>query len=86
MKQTTAIATGGSLFEGYITAKELCKQIGQMKGGRPIARRTLERWHSLRVGPPRVRVGRIVVYRIDEVRAWLEEHSSRSFRKRRPRV
>ena len=84
MKQAPATAKGGSLFEGYITAKELCKQIGQMKGGRPIARRTLERWHSLRVGPPRVRVGRIAVYRVDEVRAWLEEQSSRRFRKRRP--
>ena len=83
MKQTTATATGsGSLFEGYITAKELCKQIGAMKGGRPIARRTLERWHSLRVGPPRVRVGRIAVYRVEEVRTWLEEQSS-SKRKRR---
>ena len=84
MKQTTATATGGSLFEGYITAGELCKQIGQMKGGRPIARRTLERWHSLRVGPPRVRVGRIAVYRVDDVRAWLQEQSSRS--RKRPRA
>lgn len=84
MKQATATATGGSLFEGYITAKELCKQIGQMKGGRPIARRTLERWHSLRVGPPRVRVGRIAVYRVDDVRAWLQEQSSRS--RKRPRA
>ena len=39
MKQATVTARGGSLFEGYITAMELCKQIGQMKGGRPIARR-----------------------------------------------
>ncbi len=84
MKQATATATGGLLFEGYITAMELCKQIGQMKGGRPIARRTLERWHSLRVGPPRVRIGRIAVYRVDDVRAWLQEQSSRS--RKRPRA
>ncbi len=85
MRQTTATATGnGSVFAGFITAKELCKQIGQMKGGRPIARRTLERWHALRVGLPRTRVGRIQVYRVEEVRAWLEEQSSR--RGKRPRA
>ena len=77
MKPATAPATGESLFAGYINAKELCKQIGQMRGGRPIVRRTLERWHNLRIGPPRVRIGRTVVYRVEEVRAWLEEQSSR---------
>ncbi len=83
MKAATAPATGESLFAGYINAKELCRQIGQFKGGRPLARRTLERWHNLRIGPPRVRVGRTVVYRIEDVRAWLEGQSGRKPKRRR---
>ena len=82
MKTATAPATGESLFSGYINSKEFCRLIGQIRGGRAIVRRTLERWHSLRIGPPRVRVGRTVLYKVEDVRAWLEEQSS-SKRKRR---
>ena len=83
MTAATAPATGESLFSGYINAKELCRQIGQMRGGRPIVRRTLERWHSLRIGPPRVRVGRTVLYKVEDVRAWLQEQSSSKGKRRR---
>lgn len=39
--------------------------------------RTLERWHSLREGPPRTRIGRRAVYRRAAVLEWLQarEHA-----------
>ncbi len=87
MKKTTSSATTGALFEGYLSAKELCEQLGQIRGRRTISRRTLERWHALRIGPPRVRVGRLVLYKTEAVRRWLDENATSNFRKSgRPRA
>lgn len=33
--------------------------------------RTLQRWHRLRQGPPRIVIGKRVLYRIEAVRDWL---------------
>lgn len=47
-----------------------------------VSLRTLSRWHALRVGPPRCKVGRTVLYRKPAVEAWLERnetHPVRSF-------
>jgi hypothetical protein len=33
--------------------------------------RTLDRWHSLGIGPPRTRIGRTVLYRRASVQKWL---------------
>ena len=38
---------------------------------------TLQRWETRRVGPPCVRVGRKVLYRMDAVRDWLREQEAR---------
>lgn len=38
---------------------------------------TLQRWETRRVGPPCVRVGRKVLYRMDAVRDWLREQEVR---------
>ena len=35
--------------------------------------RTLERWRSTGDGPPFVKVGRKVVYRLTDLNAWLEQ-------------
>ena len=37
-----------------------------------VSPRTLHRWHTLRMGPPRVCIGRTILYRRAAVRAWLE--------------
>ncbi len=37
-----------------------------------VSTRTLHRWHVLRIGPPRVAIGRTVLYRRESVRQWLE--------------
>jgi hypothetical protein len=38
---------------------------------------TLQRWETRRMGPPCVRVGRKVLYRMDAVRDWLREQEAR---------
>jgi excisionase family DNA binding protein len=36
-----------------------------------VSHRTLSRWHALRVGPSRVKVGRTILYRKTAVDTWL---------------
>jgi predicted DNA-binding transcriptional regulator AlpA len=60
----------GSILAGYIAPTELCRQLGK-------TRRTIDRWHSRGLGPPRIRIERMVLYRIADVRAWLEAHLER---------
>ncbi len=36
-----------------------------------VSLRTLSRWHALRVGPARCKVGRTVLYRATAVEAWM---------------
>ena len=38
---------------------------------------TLQRWETRRMGPPCVRVGRKVLYRMEAVRDWLREQEAR---------
>ncbi len=42
-----------------------------------VSRRTLSRWHALRVGPARCKVGRTVLYRRDALEAWLQANETR---------
>ena len=42
-----------------------------------ISRRTLDRWHARRIGPPRISAGRIIVYRRSAVEAWLKANETR---------
>ena len=50
--------------ERYLTRKELAAILG-------ISTRTLARWHQLRVGPPRIAVGHVILYRRTSVDRWL---------------
>jgi len=45
-----------------------------------VSARTLSRWHALRVGPSRVKVGRIIIYRRQAVNAWLEANETQPTR------
>jgi len=36
-----------------------------------VSARTLDRWHLLRVGPPRILIGRQVRYRVSAIETWL---------------
>lgn len=52
-----------NIFHEYLTKPEAAVEIGKSEG-------TLDRWHRLRVGPPRTKIGRTVMYRTDSFRAW----------------
>lgn len=53
-----------SILDGYISERQLAEQIGRTV-------RTVRRWAALREGPPRTRVGKQVLYRLESVREWL---------------
>lgn len=64
---TDPSATGDSqLLVGFLTPSDLAQQLG-------ISPRTLARWHAQRIGPARCRVGRLILYRVEAVRAWMIE-------------
>ena len=52
------------LLNGYLRREELAKQFG-------LSPRTIDRWEALRKGPPRVSIGRTILYNIQPVREWL---------------
>jgi predicted DNA-binding transcriptional regulator AlpA len=52
------------VLEGYLRREELAEQFG-------LSPRTIDRWEALRKGPPRVCVGRTILYNIESVREWL---------------
>jgi predicted DNA-binding transcriptional regulator AlpA len=45
-----------------------------------VSQRTLSRWHALRVGPARCKVGRTVLYRRDAIEAWLDANETQPAR------
>ena len=73
--------TSVGLLQDYMTPAELAAELG-------VNPRTLERWNNQRVGPPRVRLGRKVLYRRDSVVEWItasETNSLRSQSRKQPR-
>ena len=67
------------ILEGYLRTEELAAQLG-------LSRRTLGRWQANRKGgPPRIRVGRTVLYSVESVRQWLasQEQQTRPVNNRR---
>jgi hypothetical protein len=47
-----------------------------------VTLRTLRRWQQLRIGPPRTRVGRRVLYRKTAVIQWLVNREQQPLRRR----
>lgn len=52
--------------------------VGSLLG---VSLRTLSRWHAQRLGPPRCKVGRTVLYRREAVEHWLRENETSPTRK-----
>jgi len=63
-----------TLLDGYLRKAQLAQELGQSP-------RTLDRWETLRIGPPRVVIGRTILYRRDSVLEWLKSREQH----RRPR-
>jgi predicted DNA-binding transcriptional regulator AlpA len=57
-------ANEGSILEGVLTKSQLAQQLG-------VSKRTIDRWHSLRIGPPRATIGRLIFYPREGVTEWL---------------
>jgi predicted DNA-binding transcriptional regulator AlpA len=53
-----------AILTGYIEPHQLATELG-------ISDRTLARWHAMRVGPPRVTIGRKPYYRRSSVAEWI---------------
>ena len=52
-----------------MSSAELAPELG-------VSIRTLERWRmDGDFGPPFVRLGRLIFYRVSDVNAWIDEHS-----------
>ena len=62
--QTMPRSTPAGLLTGFLTKDDLA---GQLR----ISGRTLDRWHSLRTGPPRTLIGGKVYYETTAARAWI---------------
>jgi hypothetical protein len=59
-----------SVLEGYITETDLARQLKRSV-------RTLQRLAASQSGPPRIKIGRLIFYRIDSVRTWLAQQEKR---------
>lgn len=57
-------ASSATLLDGYLRPAEVAREIG-------CNLRTLSRWHRLRIGPPRIKVGRLILYPVAAFREWL---------------
>ncbi|SFC44453.1 helix-turn-helix domain-containing protein [Tropicimonas isoalkanivorans] len=66
----------GGLLGGWITRAELAEELA-------VSIDTLCRWDTRRIGPPSVRAGRKVLYRVESVRAWLREQENKKAKGRR---
>lgn len=57
------------LLSEYFDKTQLAAQLGRDP-------QTLERWHRLGIGPPRVKLGRKPLYKKSAVLEWLESQAS----------
>lgn len=53
-----------SILASYLTPEKLAYALG-------VSERTVARWHHFREGPPRVKIGRKVYYRLESVSSWI---------------
>ena len=58
------------LLTGWLNRTDLAREL-------TLSVDTLQRWETWRMGPPCVRVGRKVLYRMEAVRDWLREQDAR---------
>ena len=58
------------LLTGWLNRTDLAREL-------TLSVDTLQRWETRRMGPPCVRLGRKVLYRMEAVRDWLCEQEAR---------
>ena len=57
------------IFNEYMPEADFAKLAG-------VSLQSLRLWHRLRKGPPRVKVGRTILYRRAAVEQWLRKHET----------
>jgi predicted DNA-binding transcriptional regulator AlpA len=72
-EQAMAAEADMAVLDGWMTRPEMAEQIG-------ISVDTLARWETRRIGPPCVRIGRKVYYRVEAFREWLRDQEARKAR------
>ncbi len=77
-KITNPAVEDSVVLEGFLRREELAQQLG-------LSPRTIDRWHALRNGPPRVCLGRTILYRVESVREWLRSREQQLSPPKRPR-
>ena len=65
-----AASDNTGLLTGWLNRAELAQELA-------LSVDTLQRWETRRMGPPCVRVGRKVLYRMEAVRDWLRDQEAR---------
>jgi hypothetical protein len=78
VSQLTLSDTGEVEIAGhrYITAERLASMLS-------VTERTLARWNAARIGPPKISIGKTVLYDVSKLPAWLasrETHPTRNTR------
>jgi predicted DNA-binding transcriptional regulator AlpA len=68
-----------ALLSGYLRREELAQQFG-------LSTRTIDRWEALKEGPPRVSIGRTILYNVESVREWLSTRERRSMPRQKRRA
>ncbi len=59
-----SVLKAAGLLDDYLTPDQLAEELDKSP-------RTIARWDSLRIGPPKTLVGKRPLYRRDAVREWL---------------
>ena len=69
---TPPLAAGEIEIAGkrYVTPERLAQLLG-------CSPRTVARWDAERIGPPRIKVGKTVLYDLEKLPAWLEGKEAR---------
>ncbi len=62
--EAQAELAGSALLSDYFTQEQLAAELG-------VSWRTIHRWHELRIGPPRTRLGKLLLYHKESVREWM---------------
>ena len=76
MADVNSAANSTAVLDGYLTRENLAAQLGK-------SMRTIDRWEMHRSGPPRVLIGKTVLYRLESVRDWLLSREQRRGEPRR---
>lgn len=74
--KSTQNGDGGTMMPAASIAGEYMEP-PELTSGLGISKRTLDRWHRQRIGPPRTVIGRTILYRRTAVQEWLRSREER---------